>query len=942
LPALKGCGARLHFSVRTILFGLALMQLTGCQSPKPAPTQADQAEEQPGILIARSDSLFETAEQLRLAKKHEEAVRLHEEALALRKKVPSDDQRIFYSNWRLGQALVTEQKVEASDARFDEARRISESLPLPYDTIVSLLLGASYSKKEIKDFTTARSLAALALQLLKAHPEAYALKAKCYHAFGNTYYNQQRYSEAIGYFQQEESISIKYGIGANLSAAYFGIGLCHLMPGNSKEALRFLNKSQTIREQLYGRFSDNVSAILLNKSGAFLQLGLRDSASFCIKRNLEIRTHIYGVKSIYCAGAREMVGKFFESGRQYDSALIYYQGSLRSVVKDFNESDYHINPRPAEAEVSGVLARFLVNKAHLLKAMFELDTTRTEALMLSLDTYQLADSVFQGYQNKLAYDDPKLANLEARPISYEEMADIASTLFRTTGEEKFLQDLLHVMEQSRSSVLKGALAKASSYRGKNVPDSLRVKEKNLQQKRTQLVSMAAAADNERESDSIDQAVLRLDRDYQKLLVSLRDKDPGYSLIRHGLDPLSINELKQLMKDKEGVWIEYLWGKKHIYMIGVSGEHTLAFQLRTSPLLLKSIQWLSANSRTSTDSALTKKYFRRYCETSNFLYQQLVAPLLVNKTVKRIIICPEGPLNSLPFDVLLSETPADDEIDYHLAYLVNQFAISYHFSTAYLQRQAGIERRGASLIALGYGATQSGKLVSLPGTLEEVSAIGKVMDDKNNSYLVDEEASERSFKSKVAQYNILHLAVHGVADTANAINSKLLFRAGGDGEDGELFAHEVYGLNLDKLDLAVLSACESGTGKAQPGEGVMSIARGFAYAQCPSLIMSLWKINDKTSATIMAKFYGELNDGNDIDEALAQAKRNYLKGEKQIKSHPSYWAAFIAMGETKAIVVTRYPWKFIFLLVAFLFIGIVIRVLLGHKKSPARAGSFLSH
>jgi CHAT domain-containing protein len=223
----------------------------------------------------------------------------------------------------------------------------------------------------------------------------------------------------------------------------------------------------------------------------------------------------------------------------------------------------------------------------------------------------------------------------------------------------------------------------------------------------------------------------------------------------------------------------------------------------------------------------------------------------------------------------------------------------------------------------------------------MSAIEKIMDNEDNAYLLNEGASEQSFKSNVEQYNILHLAVHGIADTTNAMNSRLIFRTAGDGQDGELFAHEVYGLDLAKMDLAVLSACESGLGKAQGGEGVMSIARGFAYAQCPSLVMSLWKINDKTSANVMAKFYEQLKGGNDIDESLAQAKRKYLQGEKQFKSHPSYWAAFISMGETKAISGTQLPWVYLLTALGLFTGGIFFFVFRRNKKNPAQAGLFVT-
>ena len=103
-----------------------------------------------------------------------------------------------------------------------------------------------------------------------------------------------------------------------------------------------------------------------------------------------------------------------------------------------------------------------------------------------------------------------------------------------------------------------------------------------------------------------------------------------------------------------------------------------------------------------------------------------------------------------------------------------------------------------------------------------------MKNDVNQYKLLSEATESFFKERVQDFDIVHLAVHGEGDTLNELNSRLIFRPETDTvEDGSLYAHELYDLKLDKLDLAVLSACESGVGKQQTGEGVMSIARGFA-------------------------------------------------------------------------------------------------------------------
>jgi len=106
---------------------------------------------------------------------------------------------------------------------------------------------------------------------------------------------------------------------------------------------------------------------------------------------------------------------------------------------------------------------------------------------------------------------------------------------------------------------------------------------------------------------------------------------------------------------------------------------------------------------------------------------------------------------------------------------------------------------------------------------------------------------------------------------------------------------------------VLSACESGVGKQQAGEGVMSIARGFSYAGCPSLVISLWKIDDGTSAQVMKGFYNYLSDGAPLDISLARAKEDYIKSASEFNSHPFYWAAFLQVGDVRELDIRKPNW-----------------------------------
>ncbi len=112
------------------------------------------------------------------------------------------------------------------------------------------------------------------------------------------------------------------------------------------------------------------------------------------------------------------------------------------------------------------------------------------------------------------------------------------------------------------------------------------------------------------------------------------------------------------------------------------------------------------------------------------------------------------------------------------------------------------------------------------------------------------------------------------------------------EDGLLTAEDVSSMDLSQTELVVLSACDTGLGESQFGEGVMGLRRAFIVAGAKTLVMSLWKVPDEATATLMTTFYHLLFAGVPRAEALRQSQRQV----KELYPDPFYWGAFICQGE----------------------------------------------
>ncbi len=138
-----------------------------------------------------------------------------------------------------------------------------------------------------------------------------------------------------------------------------------------------------------------------------------------------------------------------------------------------------------------------------------------------------------------------------------------------------------------------------------------------------------------------------------------------------------------------------------------------------------------------------------------------------------------------------------------------------------------------------------------------------------------------------------------------MNNRILFNS--SESDSDLHLYEVLNLDINAI-LVVLSACETGSGDLQEGEGIMSLTRGFHYAGTPALIMSLWPAYDLPSIEIMEGFYRELSKNSKMADALRTSKLDYLNNAKSSSSHPGLWANYQLSGVNNPLLLkTKIRW-----------------------------------
>ena len=461
----------------------------------------------------------------------------------------------------------------------------------------------------------------------------------------------------------------------------------------------------------------------------------------------------------------------------------------------------------------------------------------------------------------------------------------------------------HVLERVRGRTLAWALEDRKSPTAESGQTASL--ETDLAGLQVQLMQTNSAEKREQLMDRLVEYERRLGLSWTK------DDAPGHGL---PVQPASLPRVQEVLKPDE-VLLEYVLDDPTSFCLVASQKGAY---VRVLPAGRKEIEKLSqqfvGEIRTKGTGA----------ELSTRLYAMLVKPIPEAATAARFIIAPDAILNLLPFEALR---------DAQGEYLLKSRVISYVPSGTILntlrhaekqkpapkpllavgdveyENQGGAGRRippPASIrgrIERGIADLSGVGLHDLPATRAEVEEIGKIVGT-DAVILLGKDATETGFKKQpLDQFRILHLAVHGFADTQYPERSALVLGADPQSvDDGLLQVREIIRLRLN-AELTTLSACDTGVGKLQGQEGISNLVEAFLVAGSKSVVASLWSADDTFASAMMEQFYRHLAQGNDTSSALRNAKLDLLVKYGD-QASPFYWAAFIAVGETSTAIGIR--------------------------------------
>ncbi len=479
----------------------------------------------------------------------------------------------------------------------------------------------------------------------------------------------------------------------------------------------------------------------------------------------------------------------------------------------------------------------------------------------ALDRLNEAVSVIEEMRAEIRIDGLKNGFIANKLDVYETLVGLLVKMDRPTAA-------FEAAERSRARSFIDLLGNQRLRLGRSVDAALYGELTTLRARITEHEALVAQSTDTTARSTYEETLARLRRDHETLMIEIQSKAPQLAATVT-VSPIDAETLTALLPPDVALVAWYLLP-----------DTVLAWVIRTDGLELVRIP----GDRAALGEEILA--FRRAIQNlepveplSRKLHDRLLSQVLPRLDgASAVGMVPHNSLHYLSFAAL---SDAD-------AYLVDRFPIFYLPATSLLEYTLSRRRASRNTEVLAIGAPDLGDpALALPFAEYEVGAIKWRFPEI--TILTGERATEAWVVENISRFGIIHIASHGELDPINPLFSAVkLVR--GDEYDGDLEAAEVFGLDIE-ADMVVLSACQTGLGKVTAGDDVIGLNRAFFYAGTHTIVSSLWRVSDVSTAMLMKQFYRSYqraDKAESLRRAMAHVRARY--------PHPGYWAAFTLVGD----------------------------------------------
>lgn len=761
------------------------------------------------------------------------------------------------------------------------------------------------------------------------------LVARTANYLGDCYLQKNEFSKAYDWFNQSLStyLSLPDGDPADLADYKNDLGWYFEKLGNTKEALRYYSEALNVVRKS-SREDLDIANSYERIGNVLLATGDNEAAAYYFREALLIEKKLLG-------GHNPEVGRLYSllalaCANDETCALEYCDSAFLAVNYRWGE----INSFQAVSSPLALLD-ILMAKGRIQQGFHQLAPAK-KWLQAADATFGACLDLIDFIKNSFEEPGSRQELLGKYFQIYEDAISVKFQLKAETNDPKFWHEAFNITERSNATLLVEALQAVDAERFTGIPDSLLQKEHNLKislaflEKQLYEERLRAGGSDPKLLQKLSGKIFNLQKQYERLNQAIKQDYPVYFELKYTGHTIGVAEIQGSLLMEGQCMLSYFVGEKNVYAFVVGQDRFEVVEIpKEFPLEIWVEEFRSSIYRYNPASGEAAFLSQKYANLGHELYSLIFEPVQPLLGTRNIVIVPGGTLGYLPFDALLSSAPESySDFDNH-HYLIRDYQFSYAYSATLLKemREGSTNWRRGGFLA--FAPTYAGDSLNLRsddpwravlGRLKyNVAEVENIQSIMGGEIRTGEDATEANFLSLAPKAGILHLAVHAKSNDEHGEYSYLAFFQTVDSVENELvFVKDLYNMRI-RAALVVLSACETGIGELQRGEGIISLARGFSYAGAASIVTTLWSIDDNASAEIMLLFYEKLRAGATKDEALRSAKLTFLENRQGSNaSHPLYWAAFMPVGDMSPLSDRLVPF-WAWLLAGALGVGLAVSI-----------------
>jgi hypothetical protein len=779
-------------------------------------------------------------------------------------------------------------------------------------------LGINYTNKArylqaIGDFEAAMQLTRQAEAIfLKDSERNSPLLANLYDQLGSEYFILGRLEDAYVNFEKAGALKIKlFGPNsASVAQYYYNLADVNAILLNHEKATELYYKSLQIIEAnpgedqvLIGHIYSEISKI--NKVKHEWTKALSNA-----NQSIKIYNNLYGPHHKFSIESELDVAEIYYLKGDYTTALQEIQDVIALSFKPaWKYASLLENPSDYTEMLPFLAPRIMHLKAKILYHI-GLKENNPHFFQSAKDALNIGINI----QNERYLSFGSLRNqknlLSEKDKDFALLSDITIAQYKRDKDHKHLSELFTYSEDSKAFNLRDAIRgdQAASFNG--VPDALIDRERHL----SQMIHLYLQETQEDQSVDWDKRYTEWKQEYDSIRTYIKEQFPDYAAIRYDLSSITLQQTQNLLDDHTGIY-QILVGGSEYYGLFITRDTVILKELGPIHMIQGCIEEMHLRMQAEA--------CKEFIGNSHFLYHLLFADLS-SVIPDKIIWVPDLHFHTLNPEILITQKPDEQDKNCQFenqSYFIHATEVWLSHSITILMGADGqVDSERVSGGIAGFAPftqetdnnsctnEEGRKMIRLPWAAKALDEMEEVY---YGEYLSGREVEKQKVLDLMKEASILHFGTHAISNKEKPLYSGLVMGCNQREDKSEydfITAAELYGMRIP-AKLTVLTACQTGSGKFESGEGVISLAHAFHYAGCPSTLMTLWSVDDQASSGIALTFYKNLKQGFTFSESLRNAKIEYLLQNKGSIHNPLYWGGLVLIGENQSWIPESFPfWK----------------------------------